>query len=242
MDRQARSRFHPDKANQVFGSGADVVLLSALQPAQTTGETSPPHCSQEPPTQPWGQVTFETAQAQTNSAALQDYWSLERNVQVAISATRTGSTFDLSASGKSLLCISASRFLELCKAWHETLQKCRKSQSRNGTTRAKQMQPPQIFLKMVIYSFSQRFWSAESLMLRSLNCDKGPVVANWVFALITFDVVLEAACQLLESFDYIQVLLQSKQAMGTFLFVCFTVYKWYFLRICSVKEMHSTYI
>lgn len=152
----------------------------------------------------------------------------------------------------SLLCISAPRFLELCKAWHETLQKCRNAESREAemqkVTEQKRHDNGQTdaitsdFLKMVIYLFSQCFRSAESLMLRSLNCDKGPMVANWVFALITFDVVLKAACQLLESFDYIQVLLQSKQAMDTFLFVCFTVYKWYFLRICSVKEMHSTYI
>lgn len=45
------------------------------------------------------------------------------------------------------------------------------------------------------------------------------------FSLITFDIVLKAACQLLESFDYIQVLLQSKQTRDTFLFVCFSVYK-----------------
>lgn len=39
------------------------------------------------------------------------------------------------------------------------------------------------------------------------------------FSLITFDIILKAACQLLESFDYIQVLLQSKQTRDTFLFV-----------------------
>lgn len=126
-----------------------------------------------------------------------------------------------------------------------TEQKCRKLQSRNAESHGAEWQNEgQIetitsdFLKMVIYSFSQCFRSAESLMLRSLNCDKGPAVANWVFALITFDVVLKAACQLLESFDYIQVLLQSKQAMDTFLFVCFSVYKWYFLRISNVNEMY----
>lgn len=105
-----------------------MVLLSALQPTQSTGKTSPPHCSQEPPTQPWGQVTFETAQAQTNSAALQDYWSLERNVQVAISATRTGSTFDLSASGKSLL-FSASQLPGSWSFAKPDMRHCRNAES-----------------------------------------------------------------------------------------------------------------
>lgn len=149
----------------------------------------------------------------------------------------------------SLLCISAPRFLELCKAWHETLQKCRKSQSRNAEShraetarqRPNRCNHLKVFADgyLFILTVVQECWKSDA---ESLNCDKGPMAANWVFALITFDVVLKAACQLLESFDYIQVLLQSKQAMDTFLFVCFTVYKWYFLRICSVKEMHSTYV
>lgn len=110
MERHTRSKFHLYKASQVFGSGVDGVLLSPLQPAQITGKTSPSHCSQEPPTHPWGQVTFRLPRHKQTvlPSRTTDHWSLERNVQVAIPATRTGSTFDLSASGKSLL-FSASQ-------------------------------------------------------------------------------------------------------------------------------------
>lgn len=156
-------------------------------------------------------------------------------------ATRTGNTFDLRASGKSLL-LSASQlphpysFVKSDTHKQKALQKCRKPLSRMAR-RAKQTWSPQIFWRwLFIHSH------IVSGALRRLNCDKGPTVANQVFSLITFDVVLKAVCQLLESFDYIQVLLQSKQARDTFLFVCFNVYKWYFLRICSVKEIHSTYV
>lgn len=144
MDRNTWSKFHLYKANQVLGSGADVVLLSPLQCAQSTGKTSPPHCSQEPPNHPWGQVTFQTAQAQTNSAALQDNRLLEpREKWARHNFCHQNWEYIWSERLRqipSLLCISASLFLQLCKAWHEALQKCRKSRSRNAESYGAEMQ------------------------------------------------------------------------------------------------------
>lgn len=108
-------------------------------------------------------------------------------MQVAISATRTGSTFDLSASGKFLL-FSASQ-LPCSQGFAEPdTRHCRNAESPGAEMqkvveqkRHDKGQTDAItsdFLKMVIYLFSQCFRSAESLMLRSLNCDKGPVAAN----------------------------------------------------------------
>lgn len=133
MDSCTRSKFHPYKANQVFGSGADVVWLPPLQPAQS--KTSPPHCSWEAPTHPWGQLTLRLPRHKQTAlpSRTRDCWSLERNVQVAISATRTGSTFDLSASGKFLL-FSASQ-LPCSQGFAEPdTRHCRNAESRGAET------------------------------------------------------------------------------------------------------------
>lgn len=108
------------------------------------------------------------------------------------------------------LCISASPSVQLCKVWHTRVKgtaEMQKITEQNGKTGAKETQSPQICRRW-LFIHSHIVSGAP----RNLNCDKGPTVANWVFSLITFDVVLKAVCQLLESFDYIQVLLQSKQA------------------------------
>lgn len=136
-DRHTRSKFHLYKASQVLSSGADVVLLSPLQCARSTGKASPPHCSQGPPTHPWGQVTFQTAQVQmVLPYRTTDYWSLEKNVQVTISANRTGSTFDLSASGKSLL-FSASQLPCSYSFAKPDMRHCRNAES-HGAEMARQ--------------------------------------------------------------------------------------------------------
>lgn len=109
-------------------------------------------------------------------------------MQVAISATRTGSTFDLSASGKSLLFSAAPQLPSSRGCAKPDMRHCRNAESRglemHKVTEQERPHKGQTdaitsdFLKMAIYLFSQCFRSAESLMLRSLNCDKGPVVAN----------------------------------------------------------------
>lgn len=208
------------------------------------GKASHPRWSQQPPTHARGQVTFETAQAQIQSAGLQDNRLLQPREKCAIcNFSYENWEYIWCESLRQIpspLCISASPSVQLCKVWHTRVKGSAETQKvteQNGKMGAKQTQSPQIFQRwLFIHSH------IVPQVLKSLNCDKGPTAANWVFSLITFDVVLNSVCQLLQSFDYIQVLLQSKQARDTFLFVCFSVYKWYFPRICSVKEIHGTYI
>lgn len=74
MDKQTRSKFHPYKASQVLGSGADMVLLPPLQPAESTAKLHlHTAAKRHQPTPRAAQI----AQAQTNSAALQDNRLLE---------------------------------------------------------------------------------------------------------------------------------------------------------------------
>lgn len=97
-------------------------LLSPLQPARSTGKASPPCCSWEPPTKPQGQVTFKTAQAQINSAGLQDNRLLESREKCAIcNFCHQNWEYIWSESLRQIpspLCISASPSAQLCKVWH----------------------------------------------------------------------------------------------------------------------------
>lgn len=212
MDSHTGSKFYLCKTEfSAVGQAWFYYHHYSLPEAQA--KPSPPCYSREPPTHPWGQITFETAQAQINSAGLQANRLLEPREKCAFrNFCHQNWEYIWSESLRQIpsLCISASPSVQLCRVWHTQVKgttETRKVTEQNGKMGAKQTQSAQIFRRwLFIHS------PIVSGALRSLNCDKGPTVANWVFSLITFDVVLKAVCQLLESFDYIQVLLQSKQA------------------------------
>lgn len=185
MDSHTRSKFYLYETNQVLSSWEDVVLLSILQPAQSMGKDSHPCWSRQPPTHARGQVTFETARAQIHSAGLQDNRLLQPRQKCAIcNFSYQKWEYIWSESLRQIpspLCISASPSVQLCKVWHTRVRGSAETQKvteQNGKMGAKQTQSPQIFQRW-LFTHSH----IVSQALKSLNCDKGPTVASWVFSL-----------------------------------------------------------
>lgn len=145
-----------------------MVLLSSLLPAQSTGKASPPLCSWEPPTHPQGQVTFETAQAQINSAGLQDNRLLEPREKCAICNFLPPELgihliWEPQANPFSSLHLSFPIHTALQSLTHTSKRHCRNAESHwaEWQDRGQTDMIASDFLKMVIYSFSHCFRSTE---------------------------------------------------------------------------------